>query len=238
MLRAESLAWVGSCAKMADDRLSPRSLALGQLIEMYATYRAELPATFPLEARQQLALILMQLVGGDPRSATSVIEPSYSKLLQALTPLPASFVAAFEQRVKASTEPDDIWTLMTSLSDLMEDNLTLNMDAADPEAGPMHLGRSSVLGMYVRRLLLYFRRASFESLCTLTTHFGQWIAQQPAATVAPPSTVPGRADTLPPWARTLPLKQLEARVHILVDQAESDLGELNADVLQEQVQGA
>ena len=241
-----------------EDRLSPRRLALGQLIEMYATYRAEDSHSFPLQARQQLALILMGQVSGDPQSSTrlndgsvtarermqpsyAIIEPSYTSLLEALHPLASftssssSFVEVFQQKLLDLSEPDDLWTLMTSLGDLMDPPLTLDSND-DPEGGPMSLDRASVLGMYVRRLLLSFRRSTFEALCTLTTHFGTWVRQLNQQALPPPaaSLVLG-AEALPSWAHTLPLKQLEACVHRLVDQAESDLGDFKATEMKSQV---
>ena len=164
------------------EQLSPRSVALGHLIDMYCTYVAEAPGEdFPLEARQQLALIMVQQVNGGEQ-ATSVIEPSCRATLDTLNALPRCFVAAFEQRLHEMTEPDDLWTLMTSLGNLIEKPELSAIDTDSLDRGPSHLDRASVLGMFVRRLLLSFRRSTFELLCTLTTHFGQWVRAPPEVT--------------------------------------------------------
>ncbi|KAL1515420.1 hypothetical protein AB1Y20_002046 [Prymnesium parvum] len=213
---------------MANERLSPRGVALSHLIDMFCSYRPEPGDTFPLESRQQLAIILVQQVHGN--GGSDVIEPTCAATLECVSSLPRSFVAAFYKRLHETTEPDDLWTLMSSLSDAME-TPSLGEAAETPmeaENGPMHLERTSVLGIYVRRLLLYFRRSTFEAICTLTSHFQQWV-RAPAAPAA---------DT-PPWAHSLPLKQVEAGVSRLVHLVEGGssvaLSELRARVAQLQL---
>ena len=40
---------------------------------------------------------------------------------------------------------------------------------------PGQLERASVLGLFVRRIHLAFSRASFEEVCTVTSHFQLWL---------------------------------------------------------------
>ena len=217
------------------DRLSPRSVALGHLIDMYCNYTPEQPEEdFPLVARQQLALILVQQVNGGKQS-TSFIEPSCHATLDALVRLPRCFIHAFVKRLREMTEPDDLWKLMVSLSNLMEPEL-LAIDMGSCKSGPSNLDRSSVLGMFVRRLLLSFRRSTFESLCTLTTHFGQWVCATPpeahessdahcSTSVADCGSSNGDNGMgtnalLPPWAHALPHKTLETNMRQMVERVE------------------
>lgn len=202
-------------------RLSPRSLALGHLIDMFCSYRAEPELSFPLEARQHLAIVLLEEVNGGV-DTKSILEPTCAATIASLKELPRTFVQAFHQRLLDTSEPDDIWTLMTSLSDILEKpslDASLSWDAVmEGGNGPMHLDRASVLGIFSRRLLLSFRQSTFETLCTLTTQFQQWVRASPPTTEIKAPNAEG--DTAPPWAHSLPLKQLEARVNRLVNLVE------------------
>ena len=145
------------------DKLTPRGIALGHLIDLFAT------ADVALEVRQALAILLVEQVS--QQSVLSAIEPSLQELRAELTPLTPQLRDEFERRILDTTEPDDLWDLMGSLGELLEP--TLMSDT--PSGAPIQLERSSMLGLFVRRIRLAFRNTSFEEVCTLVTHFGQWV---------------------------------------------------------------
>ena len=91
------------------------------------------------------------------------------------------------------TEPDDLWNLMGSLSELLQPTLAL-----DDGMGPIQLGRTTVLGLFVRRIHLAFRSTSFEEICTLVTHFGQWVGAAMADATAADGATPTGAAPPPP----------------------------------------
>ena len=92
--------------------LSPRTIALGHLIDLYAN--SEMSA----ETRQQLCLLLIDQVSLQP--AASVIEPPCSALRKALEPLPATLRDSFEQRLIEHTEPDDLDQIYACRQELVE----------------------------------------------------------------------------------------------------------------------
>ncbi|KOO28241.1 hypothetical protein Ctob_004412 [Chrysochromulina tobinii] len=99
--------------------------------------------------------------------------------------------------------------------------------------GPFTIDRSSLLGLYVRRIHLAFRETTFEELCTLVTHFGQWVtaANAPEASEEPAVDDAVAAAAPPPWQYLLPASQLEQHVHQLVRLVEEGLSELPAGSL-------
>ena len=138
------------------DRLTPRAIALGHLVNLFATHRE-----LPLGSRQELAFILIEQVSGSG-GADSVIEQGLHQLRAALVAMPPAFLETFDGLLLSTTTPDDLWTLMGSLSELLQPTLSL-----DDGTGPIQLERSSMLGLFVRRLHLAFRSTSFEEICTL-----------------------------------------------------------------------
>ena len=212
---------------MTITNLTPRGIALGHLVDLYATSEVS------VETRQKLCLLLLRLVG-QPK-ATSVVEPGLAELRGALSAaLPAELCDEFDRRLSNTTEPDDLWDLMGSISELLQPTLAL-----DDGAAPIQLERSSVLGLFVRRLHLAFRTTTFEEICTLITHFGEWVGAADAADGASPpadtgltesvhggvggptaSTSPSTTKIPPAYAYVLPPAQLEAHVHALARQVE------------------
>ena len=154
------------------DRLTPRAIALGHLVNLFATHRE-----LPLGSRQELAFILIEQVSGSG-GADSVIEQGLHQLRAALVAMPPAFLETFDGLLLSTTTPDDLWTLMGALQGLVSPDLTRDPPLdADSECGcPMQLERSSVLGLFARRTQIAFHRATFEELCTLVTHFGAWAA--------------------------------------------------------------
>ena len=111
--------------------LTPRGVALANLIDLYAT------SDMNLETRHQLCILLVEQV--NQSAAASVIEPGLQTLRTALAPLPASLRDEFDKRLLETTEPDDLWDLMGSLNELLQPTLSL-----DDGMGPIQLERSSV----------------------------------------------------------------------------------------------
>ena len=80
--------------------------------------------------------LLVEQLSEQPRL---IVEPGLGFLHKALTPLPATLCEEFEKRLVNMTEPDDLWTLMSSLSELLQPPLAL-----DDCAVPTQIERSSV----------------------------------------------------------------------------------------------
>ena len=202
------------------DRLTPRAIALGHLVNLFATHRE-----LPLGSRQELAFILIEQVSGSG-GADSVIEQGLHQLRAALVAMPPAFLETFDGLLLSTTTPDDLWTLMGALQGLVSPDLTRDPPLdGDSECGcPMQLERSSVLGLFARRTQIAFHRATFEELCTLVTHFGAW--------AAPGAESPAPGSTPPIWRRVLPRTQLENYVHGLARSLEEGLGEVPPEKVQ------
>lgn len=190
------------------ERLTPRGIALGHLVHIYG--REELSSP---DVRNDLAIALVEQVGNlGAAPSSTVIEPGLPELLSALSPLPREILDTFEERLAATTEPDDLWDLFGSLGELVAP-ATMGVPDLD---GPFLLERSSMLGLFVRRIVLAFRSATFEEVCTLITHFCLWV-KAPAADDA------GPAESPPAWCHVLPMPQLEEHVQELVRKVEEGL---------------
>ena len=202
------------------DRLTPRGIALGHLVNLFATHRE-----LPLGSRQELAFILIEQVSGSG-GADSVIEQGLHQLRAALVAMPPAFLETFDGLLLSTTTPDDFWSLMGALQGLVSPDLTRDPPLdADSECGcPMQLERSSVLGLFARRAQIAFHRATFEELCTLVTHFGAWAAAGAES--------PASGGTPPIWRRVLPRTQLENYVHGLARSLEEGLGEVPPERVQ------
>ena len=206
---------------VAPDRLTPRGIALGHLIKLYADLEED--DTF----RDQLAITLVEQISQAP--ALSVIEPGLSALRSAIAYLPMYLAEQFDKSLRATTEPDDLWDLMGALHELLQPAC---------EGQVVQLERSSLLGLYVRRIHLAFHNTSFEEICTLVGHFGQWVVAVEAGPSGGDPHSPRQAGVsrrdaiaaLPPdppaWAHVLPASQLEQHVHDLVRRVEEGAGEL------------
>ena len=206
------------------ERLTPRGIALGHLIDLYTN-----PTLLDLPDRQRLALVLIEQVSLHP--AKSAIEPGLADLRAAIAPLPACLWEEFQLKLIGLTEPDDLWDLMETLSALLQPPPPL-IEPHEIE-GEFTIDRSSLLGLYVRRIHLAFRETTFEELCTLVTHFGQWVtaANAPEASEEPAVDDAVAAAAPPPWQYLLPASQLEQHVHQLVRLVEEGLSELPAGSL-------
>ena len=207
------------------DRLTPRTLALAHLVDLYIT-----DDTLPVGSRHELTCLLLYLVTGSG-GARSVIEPPLSALLAQLERMPRAFVTRFTARIRAMTEPDDLWQLAATLGEFVEPN-QLAVPIDDTCGAPLRLERSSALGLFVRRFLLASERLTFEALCTLTAHFAAWVAA-PTDPAAEPTADPAAADPAapvddpafpplpsrpppPPWAHALPRSQLDRHIGALI----------------------
>jgi hypothetical protein len=217
--------------------LTPRGIAIAHLIDLYAT------SDMQVEPRQQLCVFLVQQVSEPP--ASGVIEAGLDALREGLAGLP-TVLSEFDKRLHSTTEPDDLWTLMGSLNELLQPTLAL-----DDGMGPIQLERSSVrtcgtaacrrcqvstghnaralvhahtwqmLGLFVRRLHLAFRCTSFEEVCTVMTHFIEYKAAPAAVAPHVVATPAGEHGPMPPpWAYVLPAAQLESHVHALARRVE------------------
>ena len=111
--------------------LSPCGVALGHLIELYAS-----SPDMILEMRQAFSLLLVEQLSEQPGF---IVEPRLPSLRNALTPLPTTLCEGFDKRLSSTTEPDDLWTLMNSLSQMLQPTLAL-----DDCVGPSQIERSSV----------------------------------------------------------------------------------------------
>lgn len=117
----------------AKSELTPCAIALAHLIDLYATSSLTLPM------RQRLAIILTSRVM-QQRTATTIVEPGLRQLQEALSSLPVKVLEDFESRLQGTTEPDDLWDLMNSLSELFQPMPSL----MEESNGPIQLERSSV----------------------------------------------------------------------------------------------
>ena len=178
---------LADCRAMLVDKLTPRGIALGHLVDLFAT------ADISIDMRQALAILLVEQIS-QTDGISGVIEPSLQELRAALTPLIPQLRQEFERRLLEMAEPDDLWDLMGSLAELLQPAL---MPAMDSGAPPFQLERSSMLGLFVRRIHLAFRNTSFEEICTLVTHFGQWVqaAQQGDAPATAGTPMPGKVES-------------------------------------------
>ena len=109
------------------ERLTPRGIALAHLVNLFATHRE-----LPLAARHELALTLIEQLSGSG-GADSVIEQGLVQLRAALASLPRAFLDTFDALLVATTTPDDLWTLMGSLHELISPE-TARTSPVDPDA--------------------------------------------------------------------------------------------------------
>ena len=143
--------------------LTPRTIAIGHLVNLYAT-----DEDLSLGIRQHLAIMLIELVSGSGAGVpTSAVEPGLRELSDAVASLGSRELdAAFAEKLRATELPDDVWALMSSLGDRVrpKDGAATEMYTSEATRRPMQLEPSSVLGLFVRRTQLAFRRASFEKV--------------------------------------------------------------------------
>ena len=164
------------------DRLTPHSLALGHLIHTCVT-----DSELSYADRTSLFCCLIGLLSGSG-GATCIVEPSFSDLCGLILSTPAAHPAdatdtprasairqpdgestlkvhgqlsyAFLDRFTASLrevrESDDVWELLAKLRALLRPSR--EMEPTEDGEPPLQLDRASVLGMYVRRLILAFDR--------------------------------------------------------------------------------
>ena len=227
--------------------LTPRTIAIGHLVNLYAT-----DEDLSLGIRQHLAIMLIELVSGSGAGVpTSAVEPGLRELSDAVASLGSRELdAAFAEKLRATELPDDVWALMSSLGDLVrpKDGSATEMYTSEATGRPMQLEPSSVLGLFVRRTQLAFRRASFEKLSKLTTHLREWVEAGTAAAAAKPADAakaakadaskppplaprPG-ADPAPPWAHALPEPLLSVHVQRLAKLLEEGAADCDADTLE------
>ena len=235
--------------------LTPRTIAIGHLVNLYAT-----DEDLSLGIRQHLAIMLIELVSGSGAGVpTSAVEPGLRELSDAVASLGSRELdAAFAEKLRATELPDDVWALMSSLGDLVrpKDGAATEMYTSEATGRPMQLEPSSVLGLFVRRTQLAFRRASFEKLSKLTTHLREWVeagsgaaaakpaaggrdaanaskdATPPAAGAPPPLAPRPGADPAPPWAHALPEPLLSVHVQRLAKLLEEGAADCDADTLE------
>ena len=206
-------------------KLTPRTVALATLVHLYATHADQLDEPGSNSTRQALVVVLVEEVLNLSEQLASAVEPGLSELLHALRDLPPKLVDEFRRRLLGATEVDDLWELMGGLSELLHPTEDLE---------PAPIDRSSVLGLFIRRAHLAFQSATFEELCTLISHLGEWVA----AANDPSAAATSRDASPPPWAHLVPHDQLEQHVQTLVRQLDECSSELTPKTVAPQVGAA
>jgi len=205
------------------DHLTSRTLAVARLVFLCAT-----DGTLGRRARHQLTLLLLRLVSG-AAGATAAIEPPFGTLLAQLRAggLPAEFVQRFEREMRGGAfELEDVWNLVADLFALTQPSPDPDAPAGAPPVPPK-VERSSVFGLYARRVRVAFECASFEETCSVTSRLRSWLgdADAPEAGPQPPASctaggeptglaaASATAAAVPSWAHLLPASQLDHLLH-------------------------
>jgi hypothetical protein len=221
---------------MEPDQLTPRTLAVARLVFLCVT-----DSSLGRQARHRLTLLLLGLVSGTG-GAASALEPPAAALLSQLRAarLPAAFVEQFTGEMRgAALEPEDVWNLVADLFSLTQPTAEPDAPSGQPPAAP-RVERSSVFGLFARRVRVSFEYSSFEQTCTITARLRGWLEGPPEPTQGRGSEA-GRggfgdegmgsmgglgASSLPltfatpSWAHVLPRSQLKCLLHERVIQME------------------
>ena len=138
--------------------LSPHKVALSILIQDFCS-----PDRVPSAVRPLLAVFLLDNV----RQAHDYREKTLSELCAALSalqpPMGAALAHQLVQALRKICSPDDLFDTLMALELLLMDNPSVDDDIPGLE-------QSSVLGIFVRKVLITFHATMFEGLSELYTH--------------------------------------------------------------------
>ena len=153
----------GSMAKRLQFSLSPHKVALSILIQDLCS-----PDRVPPVARPLLAVFLLDHV----RQAQDYREKTLSELCAALSALqpPVSNALAHQlvQALRKIGSPDELFDALMALELLIMDNPAVDDDIPGLE-------QSSVLGIFVRKVLITFHASMFEGLSELYAQVEEYI---------------------------------------------------------------
>jgi len=138
--------------------LSPHKVALSILIQDFCS-----PDRVPCAVRPLLSVFLLDHV----RQAHDYREKTLSELCAALSalqpPMGAALAHQLVQALRKIYSPDDLFDALIGLELLIMDNPSVDDDIPGLE-------QSSVLGIFVRKVLITFHATMFEGLSELYTH--------------------------------------------------------------------
>jgi hypothetical protein len=144
--------------------LSPFKVALSVLVQDLCTPERVLASTRP-----SLSIFLLQQV----RQADDYQEKTLRQLCQSISSFEATIGAPMDKQLVATLQnimsPDDLFDTLISLEALLQDG-----SAVDDEMPG--LDSSSVLGIFVRKVLLAFHRTMFDGLSHLYTRMEEYVA--------------------------------------------------------------
>jgi hypothetical protein len=143
--------------------LSPFKVALSVLVQDLCTPERVLASTRP-----SLSIFLLQQV----RQADDYQEKSLRQLCQAISSFEATIGVTMDKQLVGTLQniqsPDDLFDTLISLEALLQDG-----SAVDDEMPG--LDSSSVLGIFVRKVLLAFHRTMFDGLSHLFTRMEEYV---------------------------------------------------------------
>jgi len=143
--------------------LSPHKVSLSILIQDFCS-----PERVPSAARPLLSVFLLDHV----RQAHDYREKTLAELCAALSalqpPLGAALAHQLVQALRKIASPDDLFDSLMALELLITDNRSVEDDIPGLE-------QSSVLGIFVRKVLITFHATMFEGLSELYTHVEEYV---------------------------------------------------------------
>jgi len=152
-----------SIKKRLDFSLSPHKVALAILIQDFCS-----PERVPSAARPLLSVFLLDHV----RQAHDYREKTLAELCAALSalqpPMGAALAHQLVQALRKIASPDDLFDTLIGLEHFIMDNPAVDDDIPALE-------QSSVLGIFVRKVLITFHVSMFEGLSELFTHVQEYV---------------------------------------------------------------
>ena len=149
--------------KRLEFSLSPHKVALSILIQDFCS-----PERVPSAARPLLSVFLLDHV----RQAQDYREKTLAELCAALSalqpPMGAALAHQLVQALRKIASPDDLFDTLMGLELLVMDNPSVDDDVPGLE-------QSSVLGIFVRKVLINFHVSMFEGLSELFTHVQEYV---------------------------------------------------------------
>lgn len=157
---------------MAESRLgftlSPHKVSLSVLIQDLCT-----PERLPLDTRPGLSVFLLQQI----RQAEAV-EKTLKELCDALAVFNVGLDTQLIPSLRKIQSPDDLFDTLVNLEALLQDGSAVDDDMPG-------LDSSSVLGIFVRKVLLQFHRSMFDGLSHLYTQMEKYLAEFDDSSVLP-----------------------------------------------------
>jgi len=142
--------------------LSPHKVALSMLIQDFCS-----PERVPPAARPLLSVFLLDHV----RQAHDYREKTLAELCAALSalqpPMGAALAHSLVQALRKIGSPDDLFDSLMALELLIMDNPSVDDEISGLE-------QSSVLGIFVRKVLITFHATMFEGLSELYSHVEEY----------------------------------------------------------------